>query len=83
WLFVITDDAKLICLARTSGKIRWISDLGGFTNMKKHKGKQVTWVGPVLAGGRLIALNSEGQVVNVSPADGHILSRQKGHASFS
>ncbi|MGL4313424.1 MAG: PQQ-binding-like beta-propeller repeat protein [Sphingomonas sp.] len=83
WLFVVTDDAKMICLARGNGKIRWISDLGNFTNMKKHKGKQITWVGPILAGGRLIALNSQGQVVSVSPADGRVLSRKKGHASFS
>ncbi|OYY64350.1 PQQ-binding-like beta-propeller repeat protein, partial [Sphingomonas sp. 28-62-11] len=36
WLFVVTEDAKLYCLSRANGKIRWISDLGGFKNVKKR-----------------------------------------------
>jgi len=83
WLFVVTDDAKLVCLSRSSGKVRWISDLGGFSNLKKKKGREVNWVGPVLAGGRLIALSSEGTIAYVSPADGHVLGRTKGSGTFN
>jgi outer membrane protein assembly factor BamB len=83
WLFVVTDDAKIICLSRGNGKVRWISDLGGFKNMKKRKGGVVSWVGPVLAGGRLGVLNSEGEIVSVSPTDGKVLGRIKGHAPFN
>lgn len=83
WLFVVTDDAKLVCLSRGSGKIRWISDLGGFSNMKKKKGAEVNWVGPVLAGGRLIALSTEGVIAYVSPTDGHVVARVKGHGPFT
>ena len=72
WLFVVTDDARLICLARSSGKARWIAQLPRFTNVKKNKGDQVTWYGPVLAGGRLVLTNSQGSIVYASPTDGSI-----------
>ena len=68
----MTDDARLICLARSSGKARWIAQLPRFTNVKKSKGDQVTWYGPVLAGGRLVLTNSQGSIVYASPTDGSI-----------
>lgn len=83
WLFVVTDDARMVCLARSSGKVRWIADLGNFTNMKKKKGRAVYWVGPVLAGGRLVTLSSEGVIAFVSPADGKVLSRIKGSGALT
>lgn len=73
WLFVVTDDARLMCLSRGSGKIRWIAQLKHYRNAKKSKGP-IDWVGPVLAGGKLILANSEGEIVHVSPKDGSVLS---------
>jgi outer membrane protein assembly factor BamB len=72
WLFVVTDDAKLICLSRANGKIRWISQLNQYENMKKKK-NAVTWTGPLLAGNRLVLLNSMGQIVMASPEDGKVV----------
>ena len=72
WLFVVTDDAKLICLARSNGKARWIAQLPRFTNVKKNKGNQITWYGPVLAGNRLVLTNSRGNIVFASPNDGSV-----------
>ncbi len=69
WVFVLTDDAKLLCVQRSSGKIRWISQLRGYKSEKKKKGA-IGWRGPVLAGGRLIAVNTEGEVWSVALADG-------------
>jgi len=71
WLFVVTDDAKLVCLSRATGKARWITSLQRWRNAKKRKGL-TTWVGPVLAGGRLILANNEGQLVNVDPLTGTV-----------
>jgi outer membrane protein assembly factor BamB len=76
WLFVVTDDARLLCIARGSGKVRWASQLPRYHVEKKKKGP-ITWTGPVLAGDRLIVASSEGQLVNVSPADGTIQSKTK------
>jgi len=73
WLFVITDDARLVCLSRTNGKARWIAPLQRFQNEKKRK-NAVTWYGPVLAGDRLILTNSRGEIVFVKPGDGSVAS---------
>ncbi len=73
WLFVVTDDARLLCLSRTSGKVRWISQLKLYKNAKKPK-NPYSWVGPVLAGGKLILGNTRGELVFVSPTDGSISS---------
>ncbi len=76
WLFVVDDQARLYCVARSSGKVRWISQLRHYRKEKKKKNKGlITWVGPVLAGDRLILANSEGELVNVSPADGTVQSK--------
>lgn len=71
WLFVVTDDARLVCIARGSGKIRWISQLRAFRDVEDKKGP-ITWVGPVLAGNRLWLANSRGELVSASPTDGSI-----------
>lgn len=71
WLFVVTDDARLVCIARGTGKVRWISQLRGFRNEEKKK-NAITWVGPVLAGNKLWLSNSRGELVPVSPTDGSV-----------
>jgi outer membrane protein assembly factor BamB len=69
WVFVMTDEARLLCVARSSGKVRWISKLQRFKNEKKKKGP-ISWDGPVLAGGRLIVANSNGAIWSISPEEG-------------
>ena len=73
WLFVVTDDARLVCLARSNGKARWISQLPRYRKEKKKSGP-ITWYGPVLAGNRLILTNSRGQIVSAAIEDGHVLN---------
>ena len=69
WLFMVTDDARLVCLARATGKVRWIHQLRHYKSEKGRK-NPFTWYGPVLAGNRLILTNSRGQIVSVSPETG-------------
>jgi outer membrane protein assembly factor BamB len=69
WLFAVTDEAKLLCIARASGKIRWITQLPRWKDEEDKKGP-VTWTGPVLAGGRLLLASSRGQLANVRVEDG-------------
>lgn len=71
WVFVVTNQARLLCISRTSGKVRWIRPLQQWENAKK-KNKPISWVGPVLAGDRLILANSDGGLVNVNAADGTV-----------
>ena len=69
WVFVLTDDAKLLCIARPNGKVRWISQLPAYKNEEKKK-NPINWTGPILAGNRLIVASTEGDVVAISPAEG-------------
>ncbi|WP_085810250.1 PQQ-like beta-propeller repeat protein [Sphingomonas sp. TZW2008] len=71
WLFVVTDQAQLVCLSRANGKVRWMSQLRAYRNEEKKKAAY-TWFGPVLAGDRLWLTNSRGELVGVSPADGSV-----------
>ena len=81
WLFVVTDDAKLLCIQRTSGKIRWLTQFDAWTS-KSHN-TPIEWSGPVLAGGRLYLLNGRGQMVSVNPADGKAADPVKAGKIFS
>ena len=45
WLFVVTDDSKLICVQRSNGHIRWINQLPAFEKAKAKKG-QIDYSGP-------------------------------------
>lgn len=71
WIFVLTDDARLLCLARTSGRVRWIAQLARYRNEEEKKG-EIYWTGPVLAGDRLWVGNSNGEVQSVAVADGSV-----------
>ncbi|MBO9575122.1 MAG: PQQ-binding-like beta-propeller repeat protein [Sphingobium sp.] len=76
WVFVAADRGRLFCISRTGGKVRWIAELGGFRDAKKKSGP-IRWYGPLLAGGKLILVSTEGQMAFVNPGDGKILSKRK------
>lgn len=71
WVFVVTSDAKLLCVARATGKIRWISQLRRWEKEKK-KANAIRWTGPVLAGGRLILVSTHGDLNYVDPTTGQV-----------
>lgn len=74
WIFVVSDQAKLMCIYRQNGHIRWITQLPQFVKAKSKKG-EIDYSGPVLAGNRLILTSSNGSLVNVDPTTGSIVSR--------
>lgn len=69
WIFTLTDDARLLAIARSSGKVRWINQLRQWKDEKDKKGP-IFWTGPVLAGNRLWIANSRGQLVSADVTDG-------------
>lgn len=81
WLFVVTDEAKLYCIAKNTGKIRWISQLPRWID-PKTKNKPIQWSGPILAGGRLLLTSTRGVLLNVGIADGKIGTQVKAGKSF-
>jgi outer membrane protein assembly factor BamB len=76
WIFVVTDEARLLALSRTTGQIRWMTQLARYRDAKDKKGR-IDWVGPLLAGDRLVLANSAGQIVYVSPYDGSVRGTQE------
>ncbi len=69
WIFTLTDDARLLAIARSSGRVRWITKLQGYKDEEDKKGP-IFWTGPVLAGGHLWVANSEGELWKVSAGEG-------------
>jgi outer membrane protein assembly factor BamB len=74
WLFAVNDKAQLIAVSRANGKIRWINQLPRYERMKSKAGL-ITYVGPILAGDRLIVAGSNGALINVNPLDGSFQSQ--------
>jgi len=69
WIFVVTDQARLLCVSRTNGHIRWLTQLPQFVKAKTKKG-EIDYSGPVLAGNRLIITGSNGALIYVDPTTG-------------
>jgi outer membrane protein assembly factor BamB len=82
WIFVVTDEAKLLCIARSNGHIRWITQLPQFIKPKSKKG-DVEYSGPILAGGRLIVTGSNGALIYVDPTTGSFQSQSSVGAPVS
>ena len=64
-VFVLSGRDTLLALSRKEGRVRWAVTLPG--------GK--SWSGPVLGGGRLLAVSAEGQLLALSPQTGETLHR--------
>src|SRR5262249_16218850 len=74
YVFVITDDAKVLCVSRTDGRVRWSTQLDAYANPETRKGP-LAWVGPVLVSDRLIAVSSGGYAVSISPYTGEVMGK--------
>ena len=82
WIYVVTDDAKLLCVYRQNGHIRWINQLPQFEHPKAKKG-EIDYVGPVLAGDRLIVAGSNGTLINIDPVTGSFQSQTNAGAGVT
>ena len=82
WVFVVTDDARLLCLSRTNGHVRWINQMPQFEHPKAKKG-EIDYTGPVLAGGRLLVVGSNGVIIDIDPATGNYQSQTRVGAGIS
>jgi outer membrane protein assembly factor BamB len=72
FIYVLSTSNQLVCLTRAEGRVRWITQLNSWENIE-DKEDPLHWSGPLLAGDRLIAVASNGQVWSVSPYTGTIL----------
>ena len=69
WIFTLTDDARLLAIAHSTGRVKWVTQLEHYKNPKKRD-NPVFWTGPVLANNKLWIANSLGQVYDVDVTNG-------------
>lgn len=69
WIFTLTDDSRLLAIAKNNGRVRWVKQLRQWKNEKKRK-NQIFWTGPVLAGNRLWVASSRGELSSIDVTDG-------------
>lgn len=84
WVFVVTTDQLIAALDVAEGRVAWVTQLPQWERPEKQR-DPITWVGPVLAGDRLLVCGSSGLALAVSPYTGEIIGQQKlsGRASVA
>lgn len=70
-IFLIDLNQRVVALDRTTGRIVWDTQLQAFEDID-DKEDPISWNGPILAGGQLLAFSSEGDSVTLSPETGVI-----------
>ena len=68
-IFIITSNSEIVAMARDSGAIIWVSQLARYKDKDERAG-HISWTGPILAGGRLMAFSADGRAAEINPADG-------------
>jgi len=76
WLFVLTTDQALVAVNRQDGAIAWIEQLPQWETPDKQE-DPIRWLGPALAGDRLIVASSNASAMAISPYSGKELGAQK------
>lgn len=74
FVYVLTTDARLFCMQRKDGKVKWIHQLARWED-EEDRTDPVVWAGPVLVSDRLILVSSAGYAVSVSPYTGQLTGR--------
>lgn len=73
WVFILSADNTLLCLAKATGAIRWTYPLSRFENEEKKR-DPIHWSGPVLVGGNVAVVSSNGALALISAAEGKMVS---------
>lgn len=74
FIYLLSTEGELVCLARRNGGIRWVRQLQAFKD-EKDREDPIYWSGPVLAGDRVLVGGSNGELWSVSPYTGRLLGR--------
>jgi outer membrane protein assembly factor BamB len=76
WLFVLTDEQLLACLAKSDGRVRWTTPLPRFGNPEKSR-DPLYWSGPLLGGKYLYCAGTTEKLIAINPATGDVLGEQE------
>jgi outer membrane protein assembly factor BamB len=74
YVYVLDDQARVICLTRKEGRVRWIHQMPQWEDPEDKK-DAIIWAGPVLVSDKLILTSSNGYAQALSPYDGKLTGR--------
>lgn len=74
YIFLVNNQQQVLAVTRRGGRVKWITQLRQWED-EEDRTDPVTWVGPVLAGDRLIMASSLGDILSVSPYTGEVLGK--------
>jgi len=72
FLFIVTNEAQVVCLNRHTGEVNWIRQLALFEDVRERRNR-IAWAGPILASGRVFLASSHGEGVLLNAYDGSIV----------
>lgn len=71
-IYIVESQGTLMSLDRANGNMIWQTALPRFKDVKDREGV-IAWQGPILAGGRLILLGSNGEARDFNPVNGELI----------
>jgi len=72
-LYAVSVDGELAAFDRLTGNVYWVQQLRRYEDEEERRGR-VSWVGPIMIGGRLVLANSVGDVIAVTPENGQTVA---------
>ena len=75
-VYGVTVNGEVVAMSKIDGSVSWLTQLEAFGNPKKRKDR-ISWIGPVIAGGKLVVASSEGRLVTVDAQTGTLESEVK------
>ncbi|MFW5679005.1 MAG: PQQ-binding-like beta-propeller repeat protein [Pseudomonadota bacterium] len=72
-VFVVTTEAQVAALDAATGRVRWVTQLDRFRRPDNVESGRITYTAPVLAGGRVLVVGSEGNLVSLDPSTGAVI----------
>jgi outer membrane protein assembly factor BamB len=81
-VFVVDQAGEVICAARESGQLYWMTDLNAVPpptgkHKKPKKPVKAVWSSPIVANGRVITVSDKGEAVAIDAKTGKVLDRLK------
>ena len=74
-VFVVNDEARLVRMDAATGEVIWYADMPYFVKDKPKRQKRIyAHYGPVLAGGRIAVVSSDGLLRLFNPTDGALVA---------
>ncbi len=75
-IFSVSVNGEALAISRDDGRIYWVNQLQKFKNERKQE-DSIYWLGPILAGERLIFVSSIGEIIFLDSKNGKLLKSIK------